>query len=575
MHEASQYQFNRLSSPSIKKYSLVLHRLVLNCLRFYVDPATHWKSTFQYPPLSPSQVELLKGLVDALQDPAATGDCLMWHFEACVRTLLCHLKSAYPESASGSRFFSPVCSFVVIHCVGIGNGDVETQSASNITQMIAPLMYCVRAAVLWYAVRQHEADPTKSMLDLAKSQEVYLKDQQETPMAFMFNALKILTKLRENEGHVSKFKWVTKEELSYGGDIISFRNIRRTVEGLEEQYLDHVKQRLMFNLDDPSRFKVGVDVSSLVEDESSTALGYSFLDDPRNDLAKHRSKFGLFLLSHPDRPLKLAYYVNSELVWIAEECEEWLRQYEESLVLLATGLVLSAGPSARASEIARYVLREMVGARRNVGIVFKNISLNSTSDKTSQRRQKDHFVPHVPTPDWQEHLLHHLCFIRPFAEFLVSQLFAPDSPQVTRFYHYLWPGLNAHMENTSLSDAMGAATRHYIGTPLKSRAWRSLVTVIFREYAHEESAQLQKDFYYDRANMHSTTTADAYYSGNTGLPAGCSLQALIAFLKVSQTWHQVIGLVEKDPIPSAAPPPSLPEPTAGQFSQVGLHDHDR
>ena len=565
VHADATYNFRAITNSSITKYALVLHRFIFNCLRFYVDPETHWESSFQYPTLSRSQVDVLKALAAALQDSQSDNERLMVHFERAVQCLFCHLKTEYPETASGSRFFSPICSFVVLHCL---NKEGRIQPASNVTQLIAALMYCGRAAVLWHVVRQQEADPSKSLLDLARAQDVYLKDQQETPMAFMFNALKVLTQIRDNEGHESQFHWVSDCELSHHGDIISFANIKNAVEGLEKEYIQHMHNDLMFGRPIPPDFHLNVDISTLVEDESSRVVGYSFLNDPRNNLSQYKDKFGRFVMSDPVLRERFVHLAGGRVVWKADACEAWLRSFEESLLLLATGLVLSAGPSARATEIARYVLREMPGVPRNVGLVARNVSLNSTQDKTSHRRLLDHFVPHISTPAWQKLLLHHLCVVRPFADFLVGQLFAPDSPEVKRFDHYLWPGLNGNMDSGNLSDSMGYWTEKFIGTPIKSQKWRSLVTVIFRHHAHPQSAKVQEDCYYDQANMHSTATADTYYSGNTDLPAGSSLKDLLGYVEVSEIWHRLMRLDEHGRISPAAVArllPSVAPPSGGQF----------
>ena len=68
--------------------------------------------------------------------------------------------------------------------------------------------------------------------------------------------------------------------------------------------------------------------------------------------------------------------------------------------------------------------------------------------------------------------------------------------------------------------------------------------------------------------MHSTATADTYYSGNTDLPAGSSLKDLLGYVEVSEIWHRLMRLDEHGRISPAAVArllPSVPPPSGGQF----------
>ncbi|TCD60192.1 hypothetical protein EIP91_010597 [Steccherinum ochraceum] len=542
------YNFNKVESETVTKYSLLLHRLVFSCLRFYLFRDA-WTSTYKYPPIAPEQLQVMQDLVDAMQAEEPQ-EAILLRYELCVRTLLCHRKTQYEVTSRNGRFFSPVCCFLVLQSVDeVG----ETLPAGRLTQIIAALMYCIRASVLCMAVRHNQSHPELSILELVAKDAVYLRDQQETPMAFAYNASKLLTTIRDAQSNESVFRWVAETELSKQGEAITFAGIANAINSQVNVYEAFIKEHLLFGHDLPDELVWDPVVEDLVEDESCHAQGYSFLNDPRNDLSQHKTKYGNWLLSVPELRERFTYFDGQELVWKSEPCLDWLESLEDSQYLLAVGLILSAGPSARASETARMVLREMNGAPRNVGLVAKSVSLNATQDKTSGRRRKDLFVPHISTRVWQKLLLRYLCIFRAFAEYLVEQLFPPKGEVAKRYEHYLWPGIASHMKNNLLSAAMGTCTKLFIGVEIRARMWRSLVTVIFRKHATRETADLQQDEFYDLMNMHSTLTADKYYNGRTDIPLapGAASSNILGFRNVAFEWHVIIQIGQDEPIISA------------------------
>lgn len=552
-----KYSFRRLQDPSIKKYARTLSALIFNCIRFYVFKS--WTSTFQYPPLATVQVTALHDLAQALQNAPTPGQEADVAFRHCVRLLFCHNRIDYQETQRSGRFFSPICSFIVLQCFSRSG---KQKDAGLITQVIAHLMYCIRTSVFSSALQVADLDYSKSVARLLKKDLPYLKSEGEpTPGSFMINASNILTLIRNSHKSESPFTWanVDHTELLYDGHTITLPAIRDCINKHEVTYRDHLKQSLFFNQDIPPNFQWTKPLSDLVDNTASRQNLYSFVEDIRNLFAPHRRAYADWICKDPVLVADFVLTDGKSTIWRPDACKKWLEAYQHSCLLLATGLIMSTGPSNRASEVARFTLRESPGNPRNVGMVMKNVSLNATQDKTSHQHLQDHFVPHIPPRTWQRLLVEHLAFIRPFAELVIMQLskvMARSEELLHAFKVFLWPkftGKHFHMEGEHLSQALGDATSVVIGKPITCALWRSMSTVISRTYiVTEASLSLQETSllqeYFDRANMHSSLTADLRYGGTTGFAAGAKTLNSSGFVIICYLWHGLMELDVDDPI---------------------------
>lgn len=536
---------------SVSKYALVLHRLMFNSLRFYAGG--NWTSAFRYPILNESQLSSLTDLADSLEsitekevlDKKLMERQIVLYCEASFK-VLCHARNDYPESRNLGRFFSPVICFIVLHSI---HETGATMSSSNITNIIAPLMYCIRAAVLHKAVDLGK-DPKNSPSPFTNIRkfEKYLRDQQETPMSFAYNAEKLLKTIRASEVNKSDFSFTDTlgREISYKGDLITLSSLKKLVEGQQEIYLATLKELLFFGEEIPLEMFPDIAIEALVEDEKCQNSGYSFLNDSRNNLDQYKFAYPNWLNQNPDLRKEFMSTDGKKIIWKPQACLQFLKNLESCDVQLLAGLIFSAGPSARGTEVCRYILRDMPGVRRNCGLVHHNVSLISTQDKTSHQANRDLYVPHIPTREWQILLVQNLVVLRPLATFFIGVLFGKDSDAAIRYRHSLWPGIRAHLQSETLAEVLGSATSRFLGCSIKIRVWRSLTTVIFSKHSDEEAKRLQKS--YDSANMHTTSTSDAKYSGNVGLPMGAIASDVDRLFRVAQEWHRILDIGTSNPI---------------------------
>ena len=142
-----KFIFRRLKDTSVDKYSLVLHRLVFSCVRYY--STEDWTSSYLYPEIDSSQILAIKTLYDSITlntHAELDEEKIDKNFHTVCTSLFNHQKHQYDVSFYiPSKFFSPVICFMVIHCITENGG---TPNSSGISNVIAPIMYSIRAAVL-------------------------------------------------------------------------------------------------------------------------------------------------------------------------------------------------------------------------------------------------------------------------------------------------------------------------------------------------------------------------------------------------------------------------------------------
>ena len=119
-------------------YSLALHRLIFNCLRFYVRE--EWTSLYRYSNLDSSQIQWLHQLESALDQGKTEKEIDKVYHQACY-TPFAHEKHAYASSyESGSNFFPLVICFLVLHCI---TETGSTPFSSAISNIVAAIMYSI------------------------------------------------------------------------------------------------------------------------------------------------------------------------------------------------------------------------------------------------------------------------------------------------------------------------------------------------------------------------------------------------------------------------------------------------
>lgn len=369
-------------------------------------------------------------------------------------------------------------------------------------------------------------------------------------MAFLFNAISLLKRIDSNQVMASDFSFTdaSGKEVSYRGHLISVDTLKKMVDGTFDTYYETLKEVAFFGEEFPKELFPDIDIEEIIDNTSNRTPGYCFLQDPRNNFEQYRGAYGKWLLSDPQRADKFTYFNGKKLIWKPHVCENFLRQLEACRDPLLVGLLISAGPASRGTEVGRQRLRESPGCLRNVLILFRNLCIVATEDKTSLKHLQEKYVPHVPTRPWAIALVQYLIFIRDFEEMLVELLYPQDSDVVFRYRTHLWPSLRRAINGDDLSSKLSLVMQKYLGQPYKITFWRKLVTQFAASFKDQYLFEIHKEFYVDTASMHSTVVANGHYrTPASGLP-GADTRSIVGCIRVGIEWHKLLNIGQEKPI---------------------------
>ena len=372
-------------------------------------------------------------------------------------------------------------------------------------------------------------------------------------MAYYYNALTLLAVIRSDETNEARFTCTDElgREFSYLGSLIKVNDISKMIQNLLHRYTNLVRTHCFFGESIPEILSLSVNVREIVDNLQNTHPGYSFLDDPRNSFFDYRSSYGEWFLSDPKRSKKFAYMHDDRLVWKSGPCLDLLLQMQEIREILLLLCIFSAGPSSRASEVARQLLRNQPGALRNLFVLFHVLCLVDIQDKTSHKHLRDKYVPHCPSLKVAEALVYNLAVFRPFEEYLVEVILGEEAG--LRYHHQLWPGLKETIGDTAVSDAIGReCSQHLVPShsmvkvSYKILFWRNLVSAILKHQTDVQVIATHQQYYVDTAMMHSTAMAVARYGGDTSNLPMSDPRHVVECIKVGLAWHRILNIGTKD-----------------------------
>lgn len=330
-------------------------------------------------------------------------------------------------------------------------------------------------------------------------------------MAFVYNVHRVLKSVSTDEVTRAKhhFPGSSPRVIDCDGHIVRLSDIKNMHDSEHARYEAAVRDELFFGEAIPADLFPQFEIESLVDNVSNSAVGYSFLDDPRNNFGAFRDSYGRWLLSDPERAQKYVYLFKGEIVWKPGPSIKLLRAMENVREILAPGVLYSTVLLVRGAEFSRALFRNTTGALRNLRVEMHLLAHVALQDKTSHRHMRDHHIPHPITREWAHSLICNLAVIRSFEEYLVGQLLGPD--EVHRYRVQLWPGLKATMSPDKFGIRCGDMTERYMGQQFRPLAWRSLLSAFGKRLPSSQAFEANKDLFCDLAMMHSSSMASKRY----------------------------------------------------------------
>ncbi|KAJ7732860.1 hypothetical protein B0H16DRAFT_1769910 [Mycena metata] len=213
---ASVATFDRLSDKSCDNYGFFLWRLVSSLFR------------------------QLEGVETDITD-----DDLITAVHETILSLFSHLKT----DNQADKYFSAVSCFAVLTSFKPNGG---MRRASTITSQLMRLVYCNRAAQLTEIHTMKLADRSLSWLAAYETRKIFLKDEQETHMAFLFNTC-LLKVIRSDGYSEDSSRWLDENKmlLTYDNETVDIAKFKDAYIFIRDKYIKILLTRIFFGLQPP------------------------------------------------------------------------------------------------------------------------------------------------------------------------------------------------------------------------------------------------------------------------------------------------------------------------------------
>ncbi|KAJ7764097.1 hypothetical protein DFH07DRAFT_1016628 [Mycena maculata] len=511
-----------LEKGSLKDYSRAVVRLLFSCIR-------QVRGEINYYALKPEQKAALVALDTIVSSPAARADTVAVPLHSSLLSLFAHQKA----HGAVSNFDLPV----IAHLVACSMGRTQWIRTTEIGRLVAKLMWATRAVVL------HEMKSVM-MTELLLSGPVYLRfqrflvDGEDTVMSYLYNTQRLIKSLRGEDYNKADSEITDSlgRELRFRGSEISLSKVADMRLGLANEYEKIIKSEIFFDQPIPPWFTKSIDIRSLVDETRNNAAGYCFLDHPRNELTPMFVLYGEWLLSCSVRAAKFSDVIDGKVVWKSAPCYQLLQSFVKLRKNLCVRKIIDVGPSVRATEISRDLLRNLSGAAiRSFMILFHVLCIVGITDKTSHRILKNHFTPGAPSISTATDLIRNIVCFRRFESDLIR--FFRGDLEAERYNIYLWPDITSNISGQSITESLAHETDTYLGVGLPVLEWRHVTTAFMNYHGNPIIEDDPGDNYHDLLSHHSTRTSQQKYGVDRNTLANAPTHHIMGCLRATIKWQ--------------------------------------
>jgi hypothetical protein len=175
-----------------------------------------------------------------------------------------------------------------------------------------------------------------------------------------------------------------------------------------------------------------VDLGTIKEDLSRHQPGYSFLQEPANQLQSSFKYLSRRVFSKDGKGFALRGKGREQAITYLKKCND-------VVMLLFSSIHVSSRMPARREELLVLLWADTAAVQRNIFICQGRILLIFSYNKASQNSNNSFFVVRVPCALVEKCLFLYLAYIRPFNDFLSRQLKlvnadAPTNPHLFTAY---------------------------------------------------------------------------------------------------------------------------------------------
>lgn len=450
----------------------------------------------------------------------------------------------------GRGWENPLIHFTSI--LGCNGETGQLRSPQHYTGNLAGLVYCSRLLHLQRCQDEwDEQHPDRTNDDIGTKlkhfmdyRSRWLTNGSFTPMSRMLGDLAFGMSRQKLVGSRVEGRWEDAERrvYSFQGVPIVLQRVREMVHECVEQAEDRLWRELLFVDDKKDRFEIKL--GNIIDDMSTTKVGWSFVSDPRNSLTWG---FHFVLDRIQSRPeVKRGMFAGKE--WKASALRQYQRAATQFLEDLFVLVHLTAGQPARGPEIGGIRHRDGVMVDRNIFVTAGQVTIITQYHKSIALIDAVKTIPRFLPARVSQLVVVYLACVQPFLD--------ETNANHTRIEtnDWLWSTSKGPWETDKLTNVLARRTEKSIGVRFTISSWRHIAVAISRDivhpkrYAYTDEADsfdedgLEVEWAPAIQTAHSSGVRESNYGVLRTVAARIDTSSLDIFRGVSVAWHRWLGL---------------------------------
>lgn len=413
------------------------------------------------------------------------------------------------------------------------------------TPDIAKLEFNIRLTFVYEIWRIGKtAEEPISSIELSKKLSRWLTESHSSTFSSLRSLQHVASSIAYSTMGLPKIWWPESgsfDKMLYKGNNVELSDICKALAQMEVDMAQLWEKNILMGL------KLRIDYEHLVDNLSNVDVGYSLFSDDRNPCFKNAANL-LASAIMQDPTLKNRFIKGTtndgKPIWNVIEFRKWLIKYAEFEEILLTKSELTAGSSARGTEITTLLWKNTATRPfRGLFMMGKHLAYLCQYHKTSALTLRDKTVPHAFDAHTADLIIQNLAIARPFAQ-LAAYICFPGQLEIHQAYDsYLFINFSKPFSTTDITNCLQKYTAQFIGHPIGMRDWRH-ISIAFRRKLSSAMEDLieeeQNETIAAAQSHHSRSTENRIYGISPGaLAVGQPEDILPLFLKHSTDWQEV------------------------------------
>ena len=425
--------------------------------------------------------------------------------------------------------------------------DGSFQTPKNTTPLVARLKYCLRLIMLVVLKR---IATTENIDDLKACQqyEKWFTEKVDSTFNTLCTLQHYASSLAHQERGLPHVVWMDRtnhQTMRFKGHTVEFGKLTSVFSTLENDAINMWEKDILMGL--PLRVDYG---NQIVDDLANTAVGYSFLADPRNKCFHKRDILANTILSHPILSKKfLTTQIDNrgQPIWKVTELQKWLFNYSRFHGVQLTSADLKAGAPSRGTEINCIEYMNSRTRQRGLYMIGNHLAIMCQYHKSASITGKDKLIPHALDAVTSDLIIQDLAIARPFAE-LAAYICYPNNVDIQHRYHsHLFINNKKLFDTPHLTTLIKSYTLPVFNAAFGVADWRHISAAFRRKICPAMEITMEDDENQDSIQAlqsgHSRQTENHLYGITAEALAGAAEDVLPLYLDASTDWQVACHVV--------------------------------